>query len=362
MSLKHGIWNLKSVIKVLLIFILSIPLTGCLFMRPYTPSARLMPENQISYSFAGGAMAYTEQVVTDDYTDYGYYTQVSGSSLKTNKASGYYLDSGARVRVPGSNLEIGANLANFSYLSFDVKYAFTTPGQDVPLIAFDAALYITSLTNPGIGYSAGPVINFPLIEESSFDIVTAAYYQYCDYKSFGEFSTESGYDDYSGYTEYAVAPSKNSVYLYAGVEFALADGTVIAPGVSYTHFLASSFQPGIITGGVAVKYGSAVKKEPTSKNSTAKSAQNNIEPGFYVAAAESRIKTGRIKEASVLLSRGLENYPGDYELSLMQGFCLVRLGMKKLALKYYKDALTLDPNNTDLKLTVITLRKEILGR
>jgi hypothetical protein len=342
---------------ILIAFLLSLNFTGCLFTRPYTPSARLIPANQLSYSFGGGSISYTERVMTQDNYSYPSYTYTAEDIRPT----AVYADLGARVRIPGSDFELGVNWATLAYLSFDLKYAFTKPGQDAPLIALDTALYIGANQNLSAGFSAGPVINFPLIKESNFDFVTAVYYHYFDYKNFANHPTTKPGDNVYGGGTYSIAPSKSSFYLYAGFEFALSDGTVVAPGAGYTYFMASPFQPGILTIGVTCKYGAAQSK---AKTGTAENYRAYPEIGVYtyINAAKEMIEQGNILKASGILARGLLYSPGDYDLSLMQGFCMAKLGKMRLAYKYYTDALALDLENPDLQETVKNIRNELKGR
>lgn len=345
-------------IKIIPVLILLLSSSGCLFMRPLAPSARLIPANQLSYSFNAGAVNFTGETVE---VEYDYYGGISSRSMSIVNVTQLCLDMGIRARIPGTNLEIGASLLNFLGASLDFKYAFTTPDGGSPLIALNAAVYALGVNETSFGFSAGPIINVPLVEESKFDLVLASFYQYCDFRSFNLMQTETaageseyGYYTYNNY--YSVAPSKNSLYFYAGIEFAMDNGNVIAPGVSYTHFIGSSFQPGIITGGLAFKYGAA---EPSIN---IKDPDNVPSAGYFITQAEKLIETGSIKAASQILDQGLSVYPGDYDLSLMQGFCMARLGNKRRAYSHYRNALSLDPDNINLRASVTELWNEIKGK
>ena len=346
---KNETRNPKPYTLIIPALLLSLSFSGCLFLRPYTPSARLQPENQISTAYSLGTDSYAQNIHESSYDS------KSGGDVytdATDTGNGYFTGIGARIRLPESDFELGVNLSNFSGLSLDAKYAFTKPGQDVPLLALDAAVYIDGIQSFNAGLSFGPVLNIPLVQDGIFDIVLASYYQYYNYRQFGSYATniDNGYA-----VTYAFATPQSSAYLYAGVEFALPNGNIIAPGISYTYFMGPNTLPWIFSAGVTIKTNAAPVKGQKAMGSLDPEAQT----AYFTGAAERAIKNGDFTTASNIISRGLENFPGDYSLSLMQGFCMARLGKKQLAYKYYSDALTQDPDNINLKTSVRSLWEEI---
>lgn len=344
---------------IIFALLLSLNFTGCLFMRPYTPSARLLPANQVSMAYSAGYIGHSNNYVASD-VEYDYYT---GEYVYTNprtsvySGSSFFTDIGVRTRISDSDFELGLNLSDFQGLALDAKYVITKPGEDVPLLALDAAVYVNGAYGLNFGASAGPVINIPFSEDKIFDLVIAAYFQHYRYNQFGAYLT-GGNLNYLG-PAYAVTPPLNSVYLYAGLEYALDNGAVIAPGVSYTYYLGQYDQPSLLTAGLTVKTNATPPGKKEKEKQYVYDPRYGMDTGFFIESATEMIKKGKLDRASAMLARGLEYYPNDYDISIIYGYCLAKLGKKKLSLKYYSIALEQDPLNADLIATVNALQSEL---
>jgi tetratricopeptide (TPR) repeat protein len=314
---------------------------GCLFTRPFTPSARLVQPGSLYTEYSYGVCQYNS--IYDDHEGY------TSKDTTTSRI----MDIGFRMRLPWAASEAGITMSDYLNYSIDYKYAFTDPEKDTFLRAVDLALYMNSTNSIRIGGAAGFNLNIVINRDLPFDLAAAAYYQYMDYSSGGS--------DNSAYSfGYGASPFPHSIYLYGGIETGVFKGIETSLGVGYILFLNSpmnttvdcNYNPVLVI--ASCKY--SLTKEQPKKNDTINPVTNDVNVGFYISTADKFIKTNDYKDASDILLAGLDRYPDDYNLNRIMGLCCRKLGNDSLAYYYYKKALASNPDDEDLIRTTNALK------
>lgn len=331
-------------IAILLILLsILIMFNGCLFMKPYTPSARLVKNTTMGYTGCGlGAISYTYF----DY-DYDYFTDTYSETTEIRLMPDFLL--AYRFR-PGADFELGLLMRSWYTYTLDIKYALTDPKEHIILVALNALLHV-SFAGYSIGGGIGPNINFVLSDENKFDLVVAAYYNYFDYHN----SSHYGYS----YDYEPIAPNPNNFYFYGGLEFSFINDSRLSIGGGYTYFPLTENKYDTISFEISVTYPTIGEKKDSASESMA--ITRDIEPEFYIKTAQRYIRLKQYREALAFLSKGIDKYPDDYFLNYLSGDCHYALARKRQAYIYYRKALDLIPGDVPLESFLIKLKKEILN-
>lgn len=314
--------------KIIFAFLLLLNFSGCLFMRPYTPSARLCD----GYTLAG-TLGY--QLYTDYYGDppdafYGGSQEASGS---------------ARFRIGTLPVEAGISMMGAAY-SLDVKAAIMDDEDKDPfLLAIDTVCYLSVGDKMGVGLALGPNANI-VLNKYPFDLVLAAYFQYFNYNNFMNSFNEAR----------DIFPPPSSVYLYAGFEFPV-NKMPVSVGVSYTYYIGSpyNFTPLQVSAGLRYTYNAADKPSEAAKQA----ATQDIKPSVYAEEARALIALKKYKDAAAALAKGLDLYSDDYLLNNLMGYCCYMNRDLKLSYIYYRKALELNPGDLPLQQKLKKLQAEI---
>jgi tetratricopeptide (TPR) repeat protein len=332
-------WNLGLGTKTMLALFLLFPsLTGCLFLKPYTPSARLCGDDPSYFACKLGYEKSTDY--TDDYYNYTHH-------FSSDDMINYDVNLGYRFRIQATNFEFGLDLQDMLSFSADLKYGiFPDPKKSPVLLALDAALFITSYKSYGIGGAVGPNLNFILVDQWALDLVLAAYYQYYDYKDSSFYSSS-----------YQIPPPSNALYFYAGIEFLSLNNSVVSLGAGYIYFINSSYAFDPVTFGLSVKYAAFKQEKPSEASKQA--ITQDVEPDFYIKTARKFIKLNQYRSAADVLAKGLDKYPDDYFLNNLMGLCCYKSGDLRLAYIYYKKALDLNPGDAALGKRLKKIESEL---
>jgi hypothetical protein len=328
------------------IIILSCISSGCLFIRPLTPSARLVQPGNLYY-----ALSYDSTQFTSEYST-SFSTPNTVRSLQD-----YNLDFGLCSRLYNTPSELGLYSVGYGTYALDYKYAFSDPARDWLLSAFDLTIDISTMGNLRAGGSAGMDFDWVLNKDLPFDFVTAAYYQYFNMDSL------HGPDDMSYFPTNA-RPYPQALFFYAGLELGAIKSCPVSLGAGYMLYLGKpdnatldfNYNPIFLM--ASVKCGLLSLPD---KKAPADAVTTDVKVNFYSSTASKLMQDGSYKEASQTLLNGLDRYPDDYELNLMMGNCSLKLNDKKLSYFYLKKALAARPDDTQLSSQTAKLAQEILN-
>jgi|GEM_PF-2706714 hypothetical protein len=338
--------KIRIPVLIFFIIILTFISSGCLFIRPFTPSARLVQPGNLYYAFS-----YDMSQFTSEYSS-SFTTPDTIKSLQDND-----LDFGLCMRLYSTPSEIGLFSVGYGTYAMDYKYAFSDPARDWLLSAINMTLDISTMGNLRLGGSAGMDFNLVINKDLPFDFVTAAYYQYFNMDSL------QGPDEMSYFPSNA-RPYPQALFFYAGLELGAIKSCPVSLGAGYLFYLGKpgnatldfNYNPVFLM--ASVKYGLLSlpdKKAPPDAVTT------DVKPDFYSSTASKLMRDGAYKEASQTLLNGLDRYPDDYELNLMMGNCSLKLNDKKLSYFYLKKALEARPDDTKLSSQTSKLEKELLN-